>query len=86
MDMADTTTPNPTEEVAVSAFSIACPCKCGAVVTASDAGFTATTVSVEACPAIQARGIVSTTIRKSEAYSLAVPTTVVSHRDGQVAF
>ena len=70
----------------MSRFAISCPCKCGAVVEASDAGFTATTVSVEACPAILARGIVSTTIRKSEAYSLAVPTTGLRHRDGMVVF
>lgn len=70
----------------ISTFTISCPCGCGETLTASDAGFTSTTVSVEACTKVRAMGIVSTTIRKSEAYRLTVPTTVVSHRDGLVAF
>jgi len=72
--------------MSLSHFSISCPCRCGEVVEAGDAGFSATTVTVEACTKVRAMGIVSTTIRKSEAYSLAVPTTVVSHRDGLVGF
>lgn len=66
-------------------FSIVCPC-CGSVVTASDAGFSATTVEVKACPTGQAAGIVSRTMRKSAAYAAAAPVTVLAHRDGLVSF
>lgn len=66
-------------------FSIVCPC-CGSVVTASDAGFSATTVTVAACPTQAAAGIASTTMRKSAAYAAATPVTVLAHRDGLVSF
>jgi hypothetical protein len=65
--------------MSLSTFSISCPCECGAAVTATDKGFAATTVKVAACfgPAV---------IRKSDAYERTIPTTVISHRDGLVAF
>lgn len=65
-------------------FEILCPC-CGERVKAHDAGFSATTVTVDACPTQAAAGIVSLTIRKSAAYEAAAPVTTVMHRDGLVA-
>lgn len=83
-----TTTTNPeTEEVAMSSFSVTCPCGCDEVVAAHDAGFTATSVEVDACPSCSANGIVSREMRKSWAYANAVPaSTGLQHRDGLVVF
>lgn len=86
-----TTTPNTDREVAVSTFSISCPCQCGAVVEARDAGFSATTVEIDTCEAWRAvsggyHAPMAIEVRKSVAYSQAVPTTVISHRDGLVSF
>lgn len=85
--MTTPTTPTNDREVAVStfSFSVLCPC-CGELVLAADAGFSATTVEVEACSARRAVGMVSVTMRKSAAYAAAPPATVVAHRDGLVVF
>lgn len=66
-------------------FSIVCSC-CGTVVSASDTGFTATTVSVAACPTQRAAGIVAVTMRKGAAYGAAAPVTELRHSDGLVSF
>ena len=60
-------------------FSIYCPCGCGIAVTATDKGFAATTVKVAACfgPAV---------IRKTAAYSLAIPASEIRHASGLVTF
>jgi hypothetical protein len=68
-------------------FTIFCTCGCGEAVEASDAGFAATSVEVEACPTLRAAGVVSSTIRKSAAYAAAVPASAGwSHKDGLVTF
>ena len=68
-------------------FSVSCPCGCGHIVSAFDEGFSATTVEVEACQTLAADGICSSQMRKSWAYSHAVPTaSPVQHRDGLVVF
>ncbi len=85
VEVTTSATTTPTEEVAMFSFSVPCPC-CGEIVTAHDAGFTATTAEVEACSVRRAAGVVSDTVRKSAAYVAAVPTTTFSHRDGLVSF
>lgn len=70
----------------VVSFPVRCSCLCGETVTAYDEGFSSTTVEVDACSTLRARGIVSVTVRKSAAYAAAVPTSAVRHRDGLVAF
>lgn len=82
-----TTNPRETgrEEAIMATFTVLCPC-CGSAVSASDAGFSATTVEIAACPTGQAAGIVSRTMRKSAAYAAAAPVTVLAHRDGLVSF
>jgi hypothetical protein len=68
-------------------FTINCTCGCGQAVEASDAGFSATSCEVEACPTLRAAGVVSTTIRKSAAYAAALPvSTGWAHRTGLVTF
>lgn len=67
-------------------FAVSCPCGCGETVDAADAGFSATTVEVAACTARRSAGIASVTLRKSAAYSLAVPAAAMRHRDGLVVF
>lgn len=63
-------------------FQITCNCGCGEAVTATDAGFSATTVEVTACSSLKAQGIASTNWRKS---SLAIVSDVVeTHRDALV--
>ena len=62
-------------------FSITCP-ECGDVLFATDAGFTATTVTTDGCFC----GTVGPVVRKGTAYGLATPTTVLRHQDGLVAF
>lgn len=79
----ENTTQNTDREVTVSYFSVSCPCGCGESVTATDEGFTATTVTVEGC---STSGIRSAVVRKSWAYSHAVPVTALRHRDGLVVF
>ena len=66
-------------------FNIFCPC-CGQQVVARDAGFSATTVTVEACSTQRAAGVVSWECRKSVAYAAIVPQPVLRHRDGFVSF
>jgi len=66
-------------------FLVECPCGCGTAVTAQDTGFSATTVEIEACPMWAANGIVTSTMRKSWAYSHAMPVSAGwAHRDGLV--
>lgn len=73
--------------VSTSTLLVTCPCGCGTAVKAHDAGFSATTVEVEACPMWAANGIRTSTLRKSWAYSHAVPVSAgVQHRDGLVVF
>lgn len=89
--MAAATIPAPTQEVAVSTFSISCPCQCGQIVEARDAGFTATTVEIDTCQKWQSvsGGILAplaVEIRKSLAYSLTKPAATLTHCDGLVAF
>lgn len=68
-------------------FSITCPCGCGSVVEASSKGFSATSCEVVACESLRKDGIVSTTIRKTEAYSLFVSDeAILRHKDGLVSF
>lgn len=54
-------------------ISIVCPCECGQVVKASDAGFSATTVQVLPCAAVTAKDPAAAfySIRKSEGMRLA---------------
>lgn len=73
-------------EMAATSFFVSCPCGCGEHVAASDAGFAATTVKVAACSKWAANGIRSSVLRKSWAYSNAVPVTGVQHVDGLVVF
>lgn len=69
-----------------STFQVTCPCGCGDIVTARDAGFSATTVDIVACNTLIERGFVLVTIRKSRAIELAAPNAhaPVRHRDGLV--
>lgn len=88
--MAAATTTNPRvtgrEEAIMATFAVSCPC-CGSAVEASDAGFTATSVEIAACPTRRAAGVVSVTMRKSAAYAAAVPASAGTfHRDGLVVF
>lgn len=69
-----------------STFTVRCACGCGEVVTATDEGFAATSVAVEACATLRAGGAVSQTVRKSAAYAAAVAEPVIRHREGLVAF
>lgn len=48
---------------------VACPC-CGETVTLTAGGFATTTAEIEACSFRRAEGVVSYTIRKSEALAL----------------
>jgi len=88
--MAATTNSSPERgerEVAMSAtFNMICTCGCEQVVEASDAGFAATTVEVEACDSLRKEwGMASQTIRKSAAYAAAVPAASgLRRRDGLV--
>ena len=73
--------------MAAITFLVECPCGCGISVPAHDAGFSATTVEIDACPKWAANGIVTSTVRKSWAYSHEVPTAAAwQHRDGLVTF
>ncbi len=67
-------------------FTILCPCYCGSHVEATDAGFAATTVTVEPCLYLAARGVASSRMAKSAAYAAAVPTTATMAAGGLVAF
>jgi hypothetical protein len=57
----------------MTTFTIACPCGCGETLTARDAGFTATSVEVDACSKRAGEGIASFNMRKSAAYAAANP-------------
>ena len=63
-DMAATTI-NQKGESTMTHFSVTCPCGSGHTVEASDAGFSATTVTVAACQICRTAGIVSREMRKS---------------------
>lgn len=65
-----------------STFSITCP-NCGDVLAATDAGFSATTVTTAGCFC----GEVGTVVRKGTAYGMATPVAVgLRHQDGLVTF
>jgi hypothetical protein len=81
-----TANPNPEREAIVSNFSVTCPCGSGHVVEASDAGFSAVTITVAACGSCREAGIVSREMRKSYGVSAYVSTPAVRHADGLVAF
>lgn len=75
----------------MNTFKILCPCQCGETVEARDAGFAATTVEIDTCPAWRAVSGGSLApcaieIRKSVAYSQAAPAGGLRHRDGLVVF
>lgn len=67
-------------------FTITCTCGCGEAVKATDAGFTACTVTVAACSRRRSEGVASVEIRKSAAYAAARPTETVRHSTGLVTF
>lgn len=74
-------------EVTMSTFSVYCPCGSGQITTAHDAGFAATEVQVDRCPACPGPSyIAGYGMRKSWAVANSAPTTVVSHRTGLVEF
>lgn len=84
--MADTTNERgnrPGKGATMATFSISCPC-CGTALVATDAGFSATTVEIAACPSQRANGTVSFTVRKSSLAYVADGT--IAHRGGLVAF
>ena len=70
----------------MSSFTVSCPCGCGEHVAAHDAGWGATTITVDACPAVCAAGIVSREMRKSWGLEHAVVAPSLAHRDGLVVF
>ncbi len=70
----------------MSHFSVSCPCGSGHAVEASDAGFSAVTITVAACTECSASGIISREMRKSYGISAYVHTPAVSHKDGLVVF
>lgn len=86
-DMARTQSPK-TEEVAVSHFFVYCPCGSHEVVQASDAGFSATTITVAACqPCRDSQGAISYEMRKSYGIEAYVHQDVaLQHQDGLVVF
>ena len=71
---------------AMTTFTITCPCGCGSLLTAHDAGFSATVVTMDACPTRAAAGVVSFSVRKSDAYAAAVPASSLRQVDGLVSF
>lgn len=67
--------------------TLTCPCGCGQHVSGHDAGFQATTVTVDACETRRAQGIRSVEMRKTAALALLVPATMtVRHSAGLVTF
>ena len=70
----------------MSSFSVTCPCGSCHTVEASDAGFSATTITVAACPTCRNSGIVSREMRKSYGVEHYVSAPSVQHRDGLVVF
>jgi len=67
-------------------FTAICSC-CGEEVEATDAGFTATSVTIAACSRLRAAGIVSSTCRKTDGYAMAKPQPgALRHSDGLVSF
>ena len=82
-----TTTPISGGSPMMITLFVSCPCSCGEVVPATDAGFAATTVEVDGCTASKAAGIVSRTMRKSWAVSHEVSaSSPVRHAVGLVEF
>jgi hypothetical protein len=81
-----TTSPTTRKETSVSRFSVTCPCGSGLVVEASDAGFSATTITVAACPTCRESGIVAREMRKSYGIEAYVSIPSMQHRDGLVVF
>lgn len=70
----------------MSSFIVSCPCGCGEPVAAHDAGWGATTITVDACADGREAGIVSREMRKSWGLEHAVVAPSLAHRDGLVAF
>lgn len=82
-----TTTTKAKEASMTNTFTVTCPCGCGEPVTATDAGFSATTVTVAACSKWAANGITTSKVRKSWAFSHEVTSArPVSHVSGLVVF
>ena len=63
-------------------FSVTCPCGSGHTVEASDAGFSATTVTVAACQICRTAGIVSREMRKSYGVEHYVSVPSLQHSNG----
>jgi len=74
------------KEATMATFSVTCPCGSGHVVTASDAGFSATTITVDGCSVCRQSGIVSREMRKSWGLANEVSSSVLVPNDGLVAF
>jgi hypothetical protein len=72
----------------MSTFLVTCPCGSGHTVEARDAGFTACTITVQACSDCRsASGAVSYETRKSYGVEHYVPSaSALMHRDGLVTF
>lgn len=68
-------------------FPVTCPLCVTRAATATDSGFSSTSVAVVPCGSCRDRyGVLSVTIRKSRSIELAIPVSSVVHRDGLFVF